>query len=126
MGLVLKTDFDDFHGTDDRDSFGCSGSETGEEDARGGCGVSDGVGEPSFVGFEGSETDRHFWDDSGEYGTEAFVEGERCFSLDYMRTGCYEPAGFSLFEREREEGREKGEKEVRRLIREGLDDWKER
>ena len=126
MGLCLKTDFDDFHRTDDSDGFGCSGSETGEEDARGGCGVGDGVGEPSFVCFEGSEADRHFWDDSGEDSTEAFVEGERCFSLDYMRTCCYEPAGFGLFEGKREEGREKGEKEVRRLIREGLDDWKER
>ena len=126
MGLGLKTDFDDFHRTDDSDGFGCSGSETGEEDSRGGGGVGDGVGEPSFVGFEGSEADRHFWDDSGEDGTEAFVEGERCFSLDYMRTGCYEPAGFGLFERKREEVRGKGEKEVRRLIREGLDDWKER
>ena len=126
MGLGLKTDFDDFHRTDDRDGFGCPSSETGEEDARGRGDVDFGVWEPSFVCFERSETDRHFWDDSGEDSTEAFVEGERCFSLDYMRTGCYEPAGFSLFERKREEGREKGEKEVRRLIREGLDDWKER
>ena len=124
MGLCLETDFDDFHRIDDSDSFGCSSSETSEEDTGGRGSMGDGVGEPALACFEGSETDRHFW--AREDGAEAFVEGERDFSLDYMHPGCYEPSRFGLFNGKREEGRGKGEKEVRRLIREGLDDWKER
>ena len=107
MGLGLKTDFDDFHRTDDRNGFGCPSSETGEEDSRGGGGVGDGVGEPSFVGFEGSEADRHFWDDSGEDSTEAFVESERCFSLDYMPAAMNPWGLFYLKGR----GRDAGERE---------------
>ena len=115
MGLGLKTDFDDFHGTDDSDSFGCSSSETGEEDARGGGGVGDGVWEPAFVCFERSETDRNLRDDIGEYGAEAFVEGK--VFLVGLYAGCYEPMRFGLFEGKGRECRGKGGKEVRKLIR---------
>ena len=115
MGLGLKTAFDDFHRTDDSDGFGCSSSKTSEEDPRGGCGVGDGVWEPAFVCFERSETDRHFWDDPGEYGAEALVEGK--VFLVGLYAGCYEPTGFGLFGGKGKECRGKGGKEVRKLIR---------
>ena len=49
-----------------------------------------------FVYIVGSEANSHFWNNSCEYGTEAFVETEWSFSFDNLFPGCQEPAPFRL------------------------------
>ena len=64
MVLSLESDFDDVHRRDDKDGFGYSGAETGDEDTPGigfpGCFFR----EDRFVEFKGGESDCHFWNDS--------------------------------------------------------------